>query len=105
MHRIVDDRLAREHMRWANPHWRHDRKMTAVTREQFLQDGDLRVKHIPTGQWFSTYAYDYPEDLVRPAHMGGQQVDRDDDGNDYSSDEVETVAVELLREILGKRSK
>ena len=76
-----------------------------VTKDQFAEDGDnLKVTHVPTGQWFSSYAYDNPPDLKCPSHKGGLEVDRDKDGNDFSPEEIEGVATELLRDLLKRRS-
>lgn len=77
--------------------------LTQVTKDQFVEDGDHRVKHLPTGQWFSSYAYDNPADLKHPSHKGGLQIDQDAEGNDYSAREIETVATEVLRDLLKRR--
>lgn len=37
--------------------------MTPVTREQFRDDGELAVLHVPTGQRYWTHPYERPEDL------------------------------------------
>lgn len=70
--------------------------MSQVTASQFEFEGDLQVRHKPTGTVFSTYRYAaVPDEVdVRTTHVN----ERSQDGTDYDFGEMVTVARQLLLE-------
>lgn len=72
-----------------------------VTRSQFSDDGELAVIHRPTGQRYSTYRYEHPDD-VSEVIGGGLQNERDAEGNDYDTGEIANMAFVLLKRKVAK---
>lgn len=75
--------------------------MISVSREQFVDVGLLGVRHIPTGNSYSTYRYEQPTDTIDvKVHSSGR--DRDAAGNDYDLDDVHRVAGQMLIEMVAR---
>lgn len=72
---------------------------TKVTRDQFDDTGELAVTHRPTGQRFSTYRYENPDDMSQ-VNVSGAQNERDEQGNEYDGGEISDMAFALLQDKL-----
>lgn len=73
--------------------------LRGAKRSEFEFDGDLKVRHLPTGATFSTYRYDDPELVGSSINENlARAGDRLANGDDYSPAEIRAIAVQLLRE-------
>lgn len=77
---------------------------TRVTRDQFRDDGELAVVHVPTEQRYSTYPYERPEQMSEVLARGLQN-ERGPDGKLYDTGQISDMALVLLREKVARRSE
>lgn len=71
--------------------------LTKVHDDQFVFEGDLRVRHVPTDATVSTYKYDDPMDLCLSHTNNGRADECLDNGDEFSIDEIRNRAWKLLR--------